>query len=33
MMGANPNSRFADEDELPPHKVSFKKGFGSRQFL
>ena len=27
MMGANPNSRFADEDELPPHKVSFKKGF------
>ncbi len=27
MMGANPNSRFADEDELPSHKVSFKKGF------
>ena len=27
MMGANPNSRFADEDRLPPHKVSFKKGF------
>ena len=27
MMGANQNSRFADEDELPAHKVSFKKGF------